>query len=166
MKFVIETWADNPVLRTQCTPVMDSEWSRYAKIGKQMVAYIKNPDNGGIGLAAPQIGITKRMIVCWLPEKPDDKHYQVVLMVNPEILEFGPLSDRMEEWCLSLPEMRWVVERPTSIKISYQDEKGKKCIRTVVGYGARVVQHEVDHINGVLFIDKSLPPFQSEKEES
>ncbi len=62
-----------------------------------MRAYIKDPENRGIGLAAPQIGITKRMIVCGLPVTTDDDMYQVVLMINPEILEYGNAHDPMEE---------------------------------------------------------------------
>ena len=119
-----------------------------------MLKYVKNPANGGIGLAAPQIGTTKRIVVCGLPENRDDEGYQVVLMINPEIIEHSEEVEVGEEGCLSLPNIRGPVQRHMQVKVQFQDEKGKKIIRNVSGFGAKVVQHEVDHLNGVLFIDK------------
>lgn len=74
-----------------------------------MIKYIKDPDNGGIGLAAPQVGVTKRMIIVSLISERDDKEdvpYQTMLMMNPEILEYGKEKDVEEEGCLSLPGLR------------------------------------------------------------
>ena len=87
----IETGPDNPILRTICTPVTQKEFKKYVTLGKEMIRYIKNPDNGGIGLAAPQIGVTKRLIVVSLisdREEKDEKPYQTMMMINPEIIEF------------------------------------------------------------------------------
>ncbi len=122
-----------------------------------MIKYIKAPENGGIWLAAPQVGITKRIIVVSLisdREDKDEKPYQTVMMINPEILEFGNEKDREEEGCLSLPGMRGEVERPTSLKVKFTDKDGKTKTLFLEGLPARIVQHEVDHLNGVLFIDK------------
>lgn len=122
-----------------------------------MIKYIKDPDNGGIGLAAPQVGVTKRMIIVSLISERDDKEdvpYQTILMMNPEILEYGKEKDVEEEGCLSLPGLRWEVERYIHLKVRFQDEKGKSQTLFLSGLPARIVQHEVDHLNGVLFIDK------------
>lgn len=155
--FKIETWPSNPVLRTVCSPVWAKEMKKYISLGKDMIKYIKDPDNGWIGLAAPQIGVTKRLIVVSLIQERDDKEdtpYQTIMMINPEILEFGPEKDIEEEWCLSLPGMRWNVQRPTSLKVKFIDGKGKEQTLVLRWLPARIIQHEVDHINGVLFIDK------------
>lgn len=87
-------------------------------------------------------------------EDKDEKPYQTVMMINPEILEFGNEKDREEEGCLSLPGMRGEVERPTSLKVKFTDKDGKTKTLFLEGLPARIVQHEVDHLNGVLFIDK------------
>lgn len=96
-----------------------------------MVKYIKNPENGGIGLAAPQIGINKRIIVCGIPVDKSDENYAILLMYNPEITEVGDQKDVFEEGCLSLPGVTGNVERPTSVTVEYQDEKGKKMKRSL-----------------------------------
>lgn len=137
-----------------CEPIRKHEFNTYKKLGKQMVKYIKNPENGGIGLAAPQIGINKRIIVCGIPVDKSDENYAILLMYNPEITEVGDQKDVFEEGCLSLPGVTGNVERPTSVTVEYQDEKGKKMKRSLEWFWARVVQHEIDHINGILFIDK------------
>lgn len=153
----IETGPNNPILRTVCEPIHKSELPKYVKLGKEMIKYIKDPDNGGIWLAAPQVGVAKRLIIVSLitdRSDKDDKPYQTVMMINPEILEFGKEKDIEEEGCLSLPGLRGEVERPTALKLRYMDEKGKTQTLLLSWLTARIVQHEVDHINGVLFIDK------------
>lgn len=84
----------------------------------------------------------------------DEKPYQTVIMINPEILELGKEKDTEEEGCLSLPGMRGEVERATSLKVKFIDDNGKSKSLLLYGLPARIVQHEVDHIDGILFIDK------------
>lgn len=152
----IETWKDNKVLRTVCEVVKQSEWKQYVKLGKEMVSYIKNPDHAGVGLAAPQVGVTKRVMVCSLMRDWDDENFSTVLMFNPEILESSDetICD-VEEWCLSLPKSKkWFVARQKEIKLSYYDEKQKQKIIRLSGLASVIVQHELDHLNWELYIDK------------
>lgn len=156
--FTIETWKDNPMLRTVCESVKKSEWNEYVKLGKNMLAYIKDPENGGVGLAAPQIGVSKRILVASLMQDWEDENFSTVLMINPEILEFSEeINDTVEEGCLSLPKTKkGYVARHRDIKVKYFDEKGKEKILRLSGLASIVVQHEIDHLNGVLYIDKLI----------
>lgn len=108
-------------------------------------------DAPGIGLAAPQIGISKRIIV--MDCSDDDDKPNPIKMANPEILEFGDEKSSMEEGCLSIPGHNGEVTRPTTIKVRYLDENNSTCEMDCDGLLAVCIQHEVDHLNGVLFID-------------
>jgi peptide deformylase len=108
-------------------------------------------DAPGVGLAAPQIGISRRLIV--MDAARDDEERDPLVMVNPEILD---LSDEMrvhEEGCLSIPEVTAEVERPAEIRVAFLDREGKPQEVELEGIWATIVQHEIDHLNGVLFID-------------
>lgn len=151
----IETWENNPILRTLCEPVKTSEWKQYVKIGKEMVKYIKSPKHGWVWLAAPQVGITKRFIVTSLPQEWDDEVYPTILMINPVILEESEESMIWPEGCLSLPKTKSSdVVRAQEVKVKYFDEKMKEKIIRVSWAASIVVQHEIDHLNGVLIVDK------------
>ncbi len=106
----------------------------------------------GIGLAAPQVGIQKRILVIDLnfedPTAPPN------VFINPEIISSSASLDTYEEGCLSIPGVYLDVVRPSSIKLSYRDEMGRPKKMNAEGLMARCIQHEVDHLNGVLFIDK------------
>jgi peptide deformylase len=104
----------------------------------------------GIGLAAPQVGVDKRVIVVMLGK-------ETILMVNPEILSFSAECAVDEEGCLSLPEKFGKVSRAKRIVVRYIDEKGKQQQKELSDLDARVVQHEIDHLNGVLFTDRLVP---------
>ncbi len=151
--FKIETWENNPILRTPASKVLDKDFKQAVKLGKHMIKYIKNPDNGWVGLAAPQIWVWIKLIVCSMLKDWDDESFKTIMMINPEILEYWKDTDIETEWCLSIPWVKWKVERPTMIKISYQDEKKAKKVLILEWLQARIIQHELDHINGKLFID-------------
>lgn len=121
-----------------------------------MVAYIKNPDHAGVWLAAPQIGVTKRIMVVSLLRSWDDENFQTVMMLNPEILEASDETiDSIEEGCLSLPKTKkGFVARHKEIKLSYYDEKMKQKVLRLSDLASVIVQHEIDHLNGELYIDK------------
>jgi peptide deformylase len=108
----------------------------------------------GAGLAAPQIGVGLRVVIFGVksnPRYPDAEEVPDTVLINPELT---PLSDAMEEgWegCLSVPGMRGVVPRWANLKYSGRDESGKPFERTVAGFHARVVQHECDHLDGILY---------------
>jgi len=105
----------------------------------------------GIGLAAPQIGEMKRIVVMDLAkedEKPDP-----IVMINPEILKFSDETEVSEEGCLSIPELYYEVERPAEVTVRYTDLDGNVIEREAKDRLAVCVQHELDHLDGVLYID-------------
>ena len=106
----------------------------------------------GIGLAAPQVGVQKRILVIDL--NFEDPHSPPNVFINPEIISSSDSLDTYEEGCLSIPGVYLNVVRPSSIKLSYRDEMGRPKKMNAEGLMARCIQHEIDHLNGVLFIDK------------
>ncbi len=105
-------------------------------------------DSNGIGLAAPQVGRSLRLAVI----KTQDG---ILPLVNPKILSRSLAKEIMEEGCLSIPGVYGLVKRSKSIKVSAADASGKRKKFSAKGMMARVIQHEIDHLNGVLFIDKA-----------
>jgi peptide deformylase len=105
----------------------------------------------GIGLAAIQVGIAKRVITLDLSKKEDDHEPQV--FINPEITWRSEERAKFEEGCLSIPDYYEEVERPAEVKVRYLDGSGKKHEIDAKGLLATCLQHEIDHTNGVLFID-------------
>ncbi len=150
----IETWEDNKVLRKKSKPIKREKLWKYVKLWKEMVKYIKNPDNGGVWLAAPQVWYNRRLIVVSLLKDWDDETFPTVMMINPEILEHSQTQKLSEEWCLSIPWEKGKVERYDSIKLKYFDEKFKENIMLLHWLRAYIVQHEIDHLDWVLFTDR------------
>ena len=105
----------------------------------------------GIGLAAVQVGILKRLIVIDISKEDEKKN--PIFFVNPEIIYQSNKTSTYEEGCLSLPGFYAEVERPTECHINYLDYNGKRKKLEADGLLATCIQHEVDHLNGVLFID-------------
>lgn len=149
----IETWKDNEILRKVAEEVKLNKIDEAIKLGKEMLKYIKNPKNGGVWLAAPQVWFSTRVIVVSLLKDWDDENFRTIMMINPEILEHSKETCSEEEGCLSLPWEKWPVTRYNSIKLSYIDEKKSKKVLILSWLSARIVQHEIDHLNGILFID-------------
>jgi len=106
----------------------------------------------GIGLAAIQVGIPQRVVTMDLSKKSDQQHPRV--FINPEITWSSDDKVTHEEGCLSIPEYYEEVERPTEVKVKYLDLDGKAHEITAKGLLATCLQHEIDHTNGVLFIDR------------
>ncbi len=149
----IETWNDNPVLRKVAEKLTTKDFKEYSKLCKEMLKYIKDPDNGWVWLAAPQVGYSKRIIVVSLLKDREDEDFKTVLMINPEILEHSEEKNYDSEWCLSLPWEKWDVERYTKIKLRYFDEKNNEKSLILEWLSARIVQHEIDHLDWKLFTD-------------
>lgn len=154
----LETGNDNPILRTQSAPI--SQMSRpLKKLARDMKATIK--PNNGMGLAAPQVGENVRLILINVPEEiytasgfedcEVGKHY---VLVNPEITWVSSDQSLFEEGCLSLPDYFGKVMRPNKVQFRGYKEDGTLVEGTAEGIFARILQHEVDHINGILFRDK------------
>ncbi len=108
-------------------------------------------DAPGIGLAAPQIGVMKRIVVMDLA--PEGEPADPLVMINPEITKFGDEIQVTEEGCLSIPELYYEVERPSTVTVQYTDLEGKEVTKDAEGKLAVCIQHELDHLDGVLYID-------------
>ena len=120
------------------------------KIANQMMdTMIKAP---GVGLAANQVGILKQIITINFEDKENDKRANYILF-NPSIIEYSEEKIIMEEGCLSLPEQYADIERPKKIFLEYIDENQKTIKKEIDGYEARILQHEIDHLSGKLFVD-------------
>lgn len=108
----------------------------------------------GAGLAAPQIGVLKRLVIFGVeanPRYPDVEPVPTTILINPVIKPLGKAMDEDWEGCLSVPGMRGLVPRYTHIRYTGVDQYGKPIDREVKGFHARVVQHECDHIDGILY---------------
>lgn len=141
-------WAPDPVLKTKCKPVEAVDDDIRRLIDDMFQTMYMAP---GVGLAAPQIGVTRRIIVVDVAGK-DEKPLPIAL-VNPEVVWTSEETQVYEEGCLSLPEMYADVERPAAVKVRYLDRAGAE--QEVHGEGLLAVclQHEIDHLDGVLFVD-------------
>jgi len=138
----------DPVLRQKAKPIerVDAELLR---LMDDMLATMY--DAPGIGLAAPQIGISRRLIV--MDPSKDDQPKTPIVMVNPEILSRSEEMRTHEEGCLSIPEFTAEIERPARTRVIYIDREGRQQETELEGIWSTLVQHEIDHLNGVLFID-------------
>jgi peptide deformylase len=139
------------VLRKQALPVAEFD-ERLARIADGMLETMHSKD--GIGLAAPQVGISQRLIVVDI--SPIDKSAEAMVFVNPEIVtSSGEIC--MEEGCLSVPGVNEEVTRSEEIELKYYTLSGDEKTAVFNGWMARVIQHEIDHLNGILFIDYLSP---------
>ncbi len=105
----------------------------------------------GIGLAAVQVGVLKRVIVVDIAREEEDP--DPLVLINPQIIWAGDELSEYEEGCLSVPEIYEKVERPSAIKLTYLDRDGNECEMECDGMLATCIQHEIDHTNGIVFID-------------
>jgi peptide deformylase len=144
MALDIRTFGD-PVLKTRATPVDDFDES-LARLAEEMLATMR--EHEGVGLAANQVGRLKRILVAALEE---DEY----VIVNPAIEASSDATEKETEGCLSIPGIQVEVERPTNITLSGQDVTGAPLRLEVSGLIARIFQHEVDHLNGVLILDRT-----------
>ena len=108
-------------------------------------------DAPGIGLAAPQVGELRRIVVMDLSK--DDEPKAPIVMINPEILSYSDDTVTTEEGCLSIPELYYEVERPAEIKVRSTNLEGETVEREAGDRLAICIQHELDHLDGVLYID-------------
>lgn len=140
--------APHPVLKQTAKPVAAVD-KRVVTLMHDMLETMYSAD--GLGLAAPQIGVSERIIVLDVEQKKDVR--APVMMVNPEIIAEGPDLKVYEEGCLSLPEQFSEVVRPATVTVRYLDETGTRRELEADGLLAVCIQHEIDHLNGVLFVD-------------
>ena len=107
----------------------------------------------GVGLAGPQVHEGVRVFVAMLDEEPDEKS-EATVVINPEIVPNGSALEDGWEGCLSIPDVRGMVPRHTDITVRALDRTGKNVELRLTGFPARVAQHETDHLDGVLFLDR------------
>ena len=110
----------------------------------------------GIGLAAPQVGVSQRVLVVDLGQADEDG-VGAVALVNPKVVESSRKKDKAPEGCLSIPGMEEVVERPETVSVEGLDPDGESVSMEVSGLLSRALQHEIDHLDGILFIDRVSP---------
>jgi peptide deformylase len=146
----------HPVLRAKCKPVAPAD------IGSAQVQQLIDDlfatmrEYQGVGLAAPQVHVGLRLFVAgFAPSKGEEEdHVPLMALINPEITPVG--DDIVEDWegCLSIPDIRGKVPRATEITVKAYDRKGRRVEISARGFTARVIQHETDHLDGVLFFDR------------
>lgn len=141
----VDSFVENPRLKNQIS---------------QMVKILRQ--EGGIGLAANQLGYGNRVIVIEFKETENNKEkteIPLTVFINPEIVEYGKEWECLEEGCLSVPKIELEVDRPAQIKIKYQDISGKKFKAAPKGLLARILQHEIDHLGGIIFTERIREQF-------
>ena len=138
----------DPLLRTVSGAVASADGETRALIDDMFETMYDAP---GVGLAAVQVGVTTRIVTMDAARGDDEK--QPLALINPEIIWASDEMNEYEEGCLSIPEFYGVVTRPTKVGVRFLDLDGKVLEREMDGLAATVIQHEIDHLNGKLFID-------------
>ncbi|AWK62686.1 peptide deformylase [Helicobacter cinaedi PAGU611] len=152
----------NPILRQKSTKVESFDESLHTLLDDMYETMI---ESGGVGLAAIQVGIAKRILVINLPRDEDKQQYKEDLLevINPTFLTQED-DIEWEEGCLSVPEFYESVKRFNKVSVAYKDRFGNDKILQAEGFLAVALQHEIDHLNGILFVDK-LPILRRKKFE-
>lgn len=133
------------ILRQKAKKIKDPLAPEVQKLIQDMIETLRKAQ--GLGLAAPQVGKSVRLCVVEFENKSH-------VLINPKIINFSKNKVIMEEGCLSFPKKFFSVTRPEKVKVIYLDKKGKRSKIKADGILARIIQHEIDHLNGVLVIDK------------
>jgi len=142
-------YVPNPLLRQKADKIK-SVGTNEIEIAKNMMQImLKAP---GVGLAANQIGILKQIVTIFFVDQETKEEIQYTLF-NPNIISYSQEKIIMEEGCLSLPEQFAEIERPQNIEVEYLDENNKLIKKEVSGVESRILQHEIDHLSGKLFVD-------------
>lgn len=152
----------NPQLRQKSIPISQDEIGTkdFKRLIRDMFDTMRFEN--GIGLAAPQIGVFKKLVIVGIQEEnpryPDAPKIEEHILINPIITPLSEPGTGYWEGCLSVPGMRGFVERPSKIKLEYYDEKWNYINKIVEGFPAVVYQHECDHLEGVLYVDRLKSP--------
>jgi peptide deformylase len=137
----------DPVLKSSATPVDRFDDSLRRQVSR--MAGLMN-DALGVGLAAPQLGISQRLLVYRVgPDAP------LITLVNPRVEWASEDIEKLDEGCLSIPGITVDVDRPVHVRVRAQDEEGEERLVEASGLEARVIQHEIDHLDGVLILDRT-----------
>ena len=134
----------DPILKKKC-PEVKKITPEIKKLAEEMIEILEK--SNGVGLAAPQIGELKRVIVVQTERKPE-------VFINPQVVKKSRETVTTEEGCLSFPGIWLKIKRAKEVEVQALDKEGKEVQIKAEGIPARILQHEIDHLNGVLFIDK------------
>ena len=143
----------DPVLRQTADEVVDFDDELQALV-RDMFETMYHAE--GIGLAAPQIGLSKRIIVVDLRAQEGEEPRKVAV-INPVVVWQSDETEKESEGCLSIPGLEELVNRPASVRVEGKDPEGKDLVVEADGLFARALQHEIDHVNGILFLDRVSP---------
>ena len=142
----------HPILLQKAKLVQDITGNKTKKIIHDMTETML--DAKGIGLAAPQIHINRQIIIFRVPEEDDEKKIKITALINPKFKKITDKKDNEWEGCLSIPGMLGLVKRFSKIQYEGSDMKGNIIQREAEGLHARIVQHEYDHLIGILYISR------------
>jgi peptide deformylase len=144
---------NDPVLRKKTNEIKENS-EQLQQLIADMFETMYN--SNGVGLAAPQIGKLHRLFVMdadAVTEELDEPDEGPMIFINPVVIEKSGDKVKMEEGCLSIPEVRDDVKRPLRVKVKYLDREFNEIEREFDGWLSRIIQHEIDHLDGVLFLD-------------
>lgn len=144
---------DDPILRKKTKEIRENSESLQQLIANMFETMY---NSGGVGLAAPQIGKLHQMFVMnadAITEETEETDEGPLVFINPVIVEKTGEKIKMEEGCLSIPDVRDDVKRPARIKVQYLNRNFEKLEREYDGWISRIIQHETDHLEGILFLD-------------
>lgn len=146
----------NPTLRKVASPITSFNNEELDNLIKLLFSVMQ--EKNGAGLSAPQLGISKRVFVYGFdtnPRYPDAPAVPKTVIINPEILYLSTETIDLEEGCLSVPHKRGIITRCKSVVFTSMDIKGNVYEKSVHDFEARIVQHEIDHLNGILISDRA-----------
>lgn len=160
----IQTGINNPILRSISEEIEEINQEVIIFCHKLIVLMYQNK---GVGLAAPQVGENIRIIATSQRDKKKtkDKFLGETIMINPKIVEKSKETILREEACISLPNCTGMVKRHQAITVEFLDIKGKKQNKKYKEFNAVIIQHEIDHLDGVLFMDKIVKVPEKKKKK-
>ncbi len=157
----------NLALRQHAQPIADPHDQTLQALIDELLQQMEQA--GGVGIAAPQIGISKQLIFIAsrpTPRYPDAPEMSPIPMLNPQLIDYAAETAKGWEGCLSVPGIRGLVPRYTSVTVEYLDRHGQPQRQTFHDFVARIFQHEYDHLQGIVFVDRveSTHELMSEQE--
>ena len=149
----VDDRSDSLTLRRKSAPMVEGmeRADDYETLRRRMLATVQDPENTGVGVAAPQVGILRRMIAVQRFDKPGEP-FEIYL--NPKIVEYSAETAPGREGCLSIPDRSGEVKRAQRITLRYRDEQFAERLERISGFTAVIFQHEIDHLDGILYTDR------------
>lgn len=149
----VDDRSDSLTLRRKSAPMVEGmeRADDYETLRRRMLATVQDPENTGVGIAAPQVGILRRMIAVQRFDKPGEP-FEIYL--NPKIVEYSAETAPGREGCLSIPDRSGEVKRAQRITLRYRDEQFAERLERISGFTAVIFQHEIDHLDGILYTDR------------